>query len=209
MDILWFFLIAFQAWNMCFVLLNPSFLQYYTYCNQFLWTYGRSPLHKVSIFCNTIAFHFFCQHTLFSKKWLIWPMLSEKAENCWPLSWLCRTTCVNLHCRVVDCVCSARVSLCSDSSAFTLFLSAGVFQEVLILFLGLRELFFWGAPIYFSCCETFQWEHVSSSELWWNIQCNMDTGKCWMVFCACYYWWLWHGGGTYSLLLLLVQNFCV
>jgi len=90
-----------------------------------------------------------------------------------------------------------------------LFLSAGVFQEALILFLGLWELFFWGVAIYFSCCETFQWEHVSSSELWWNIQCNMDTGKCWLVFCACYNWWLWHGGGKYNLLLLLVQNYCV
>jgi len=30
----------------------------------------------------------------------------------------------------------------ADSSVFKLFLSAGVFQEAVILFLGLRELFF-------------------------------------------------------------------
>jgi len=205
MDILRVFLIAFQAWNMCFVLLSPSFLQHYTYCNQFLWTYGRSPLHIVSMFCDIIAFQFFCQRTLFRKRQLI----SEKAENCWLVSWMCRTTCVNLRCRIVDCVCYAWVPLCSDSSAFRLFLSAGVFQEAVILFLGLWELFFWGVAIYFSRCETFQWEHVSSSEFWWDIQCNMDTGKCWLVFCACYNWWLWHGGSKYSLLLLLVQNYCV
>jgi len=162
-----------------------------------------------SVFLGILLLFSFCQHTLFSKRQLISPVLSGKAENFWLVSWMCRTTCVNIHCRIVDCVRSARVSLCSDSSAFKLFLSAGVFQEALILFLGLWELFFWGVAIYFSSCETFQWEHVSSSELWWNIQCNMDTGKCWLVFCACYNWWLWHGGGKYNLLLLLVQNYCV
>jgi hypothetical protein len=80
MDMLWVFLIAFQAWNVCFVLLNPSFLQHYTCCNQFLWTYGWSPLHKGSIFCDINAFQFFVSTPCLMKDSWFHPCCQKKLK---------------------------------------------------------------------------------------------------------------------------------